>query len=416
MQALGNCFAIVHIHVFISGYVGLVSSDVDIYHQIFNNYNRHIRPFSTVDQVVNVKVHFSLIMISEVNEQKQTLTFRGSFSLNWIDDQIRNNTNGSSDVLLSNPNEIWMPDLGLLNSATTFNVITSSNAHAAIFPNGKIRWNPEGLFTTTCAISPMLYPFDIQTCDVTISAWFTNVHCQQLELQNTDEKFLQKTFDTLNIHTEWDLTDAKQVCYNSTGDNPYQIFSRCKFSLQLTRRSQYFVTHLVLPIIVISLITPFVFLLSESSGERVSYGVTLFLSYSVFMQSVTENLPVTSLEVSYFTLLVQMMFVLSGVQVMIVCILFRIRDSNLSQIISKITCPCRLHKNSVSVQNPSTGDSTKETEEPDHTRGGKPNESCTNTGTDKVCFFWAYIDYILFGFFFTLTSGCIIIFIAKIRG
>ena len=413
-QASANFSAIMIIFIF--GFNGVISSNLDVYNQIFTNYNRHIRPFSTVNQTVPVEVLFSLIMISEVNEQKQTLTFRGTFSLGWTDDQIKKNINVSSDGLLCNPNDIWTPDLGILNSATTFNVITSSNAKAVILSQGRVRWSPEGLFTTTCEISPLLYPFDTQTCDISISAWFSNVYFQTLVLQHIDGTFLQKTAETLHTHTEWDLTDANQVCYNSSGVNPYLVFTHCKFTIQLTRRSQYFVTHLILPLIVMSLITPFVFLLTESSGERVSYGVTLFLSYSVFMQSVTEDLPVTSLEVSYFTVLVQWMFVLSGIQVVIVCVLVRIRDSNLSEIIPKLTCRFRRNKNRVAMHDQSVGKSTEELKEANHSNEHNSDDVYEHDDIDKVCWFWTYIDYVMFGFFFTLTFGSIIIFIAKTRG
>ena len=407
-----NLFAIINIAIY-----GLVSSNVDLYNKIFNNYNPNLQPFSTVNQPVHVEVYFSLIMISEVNEQKQTLKFRGSFSLAWVDDTIRDNMNGTSEVLLCDPNDVWTPDLGILNSATTFNVITPSTATVAILTGGLIRWNPEGLFTTTCKISPLMYPFDTQICDITISAWFAPISSQTMYLAYIDETFLQKTIQTLKKHTEWDLTDANQYCFNQSDDSPYIVFSRCTFTIQLERRSQYFVTHVLVPLIVMSLITPFAFLLTEASGERVSYGVTLFLSYSVFMQSVTEDLPVTSLEVSYFTVLAQMMFVLSGIQVVIVCILIRVRNSKLSQIISKLTCPVRQNKVEVVLQDPIefVDDSTKGANDEENP-SDISNSADINSDKDTVCWLWTYIDYIMFCFFFILTFSCIIFFIGKTIG
>ncbi len=84
---------------------------------------------------------------------------------------------------------------------------------------------------------------------------------------------------------------------------PLDAFGRqnvccCILSLQyymvLERKSRYSVINVLLPIVLLSLMDLLVFWLPAESGEKVSLGITVLLSFSVFLLVVDERMPRTS--------------------------------------------------------------------------------------------------------------------------
>ena len=64
--------------------------------------------------------------------------------------------------------------------------------------------------------------------------------------------------------------------------------------MELERKSQYTIINVLIPIILLSIMDLLVFWLPPESGEKVSLGITVLLSFSVFLLVVDERLPRTS--------------------------------------------------------------------------------------------------------------------------
>ena len=62
----------------------------------------------------------------------------------------------------------------------------------------------------------------------------------------------------------------------------------------LKRKARYTVVNVVTPITLLSVMDLLVFWLPPESGEKVSLGITVLLSFSVFLLVVDERLPRTS--------------------------------------------------------------------------------------------------------------------------
>jgi hypothetical protein len=67
-----------------------------------------------------------------------------------------------------------------------------------------------------------------------------------------------------------------------------------KFTLSLKRKYSYYLMNMILPVIVLALMAPFVFILPVESGEKMGYCLTILLSLSVVMTLVSESIPPTS--------------------------------------------------------------------------------------------------------------------------
>ena len=62
----------------------------------------------------------------------------------------------------------------------------------------------------------------------------------------------------------------------------------------MERKSRYSVINVLVPIVLLSLMDLLVFRLPPESGEKVSLGITVLLSFSVFLLVVDERMPRTS--------------------------------------------------------------------------------------------------------------------------
>ena len=67
-----------------------------------------------------------------------------------------------------------------------------------------------------------------------------------------------------------------------------------QFSLALKRKSQYSIINVIVPIVLLSIMDLLVFWLPPESGEKASLGITVLLSFSVFLLVVDERMPRTS--------------------------------------------------------------------------------------------------------------------------
>ena len=73
---------------------------------------------------------------------------------------------------------------------------------------------------------------------------------------------------------------------------PILYFNR--FTIYMRRKPLYYVMNIMLPCLMLSLLDLLVFCLPPESGEKVSLGITVLLSFSVFLLVIADNVPQTS--------------------------------------------------------------------------------------------------------------------------
>merc|ERR1711997_1078917 len=69
------------------------------------------------------------------------------------------------------------------------------------------------------------------------------------------------------------------------------------FVIKIRRRTLYYFFNLIVPCVLIASMAVLGFTLPPDSGEKLSLGVTVLLSLTVFQQSISDAMPVTSLQI-----------------------------------------------------------------------------------------------------------------------
>ena len=71
---------------------------------------------------------------------------------------------------------------------------------------------------------------------------------------------------------------------------PFQVYLK----LNLRRKYTFYFMYILLPCIMLSTVLLMMFILPAESGEKVSLGVSILVSFSVFLLIVSEKVPDTS--------------------------------------------------------------------------------------------------------------------------
>uniref|UniRef100_A0A8D3DTE6 Neuronal acetylcholine receptor subunit alpha-7 n=1 Tax=Scophthalmus maximus TaxID=52904 RepID=A0A8D3DTE6_SCOMX len=259
-----------------------------LYQDLMTGYNSLERPVSDDTQVLTVNFGLSLMQIMDVDEKNQVLTTNIWLQLFWDDHYLKWDPveyPGVTNVRFPD-HLIWKPDILLYNSAEER---FDATFHTNILVNhsGSCNYIPPGIFKSTCRIDVRWFPFDIQKCELKFGSWTYGGW-------SLDLKLLEADTSSYVANGEWDLVEVvgqknerSYVCC----EEPYPDVT---FTIVMRRRTLYYGLHLLIPCVLISTLALLVFLLPADSGEKISLGITVLLSLTVFMLIVAEIMPATS--------------------------------------------------------------------------------------------------------------------------
>uniref|UniRef100_A0A672GSX6 Neuronal acetylcholine receptor subunit alpha-7 n=1 Tax=Salarias fasciatus TaxID=181472 RepID=A0A672GSX6_SALFA len=259
-----------------------------LYHDLMVNYNRLERPVHNDSAPIVVDLGLTLLQIIDVDEKNQVLITNAWLQLYWTDIYLSWNPESYPGVqnLRFPSNLVWVPDILLYNSAderfdATFHTNVLVNA------SGACQYIPPGILKSTCYIDVRWFPFDVQKCDLKFGSWTHNGWLLDLQMMDVD-------ISTYIPNGEWDLVGVpskRNELYYECCKEPYPDVT---FTVTMRRRTLYYGLNLLIPCVLISGLALLVFLLPADSGEKISLGITVLLSLTVFMLLVAEIMPATS--------------------------------------------------------------------------------------------------------------------------
>jgi hypothetical protein len=189
---------------------------------------------------------------------------------------------------------------------------------------GDIAWWPYQMFQTRCEIDVMYFPFDIQTCELIFSIWSHDISMAYL----LPGEILSYEYHKNGI---WTLLSNKVI----QGLDITQQFNRLRFSSTIQRKYKFYLWNLICPLILLGLLKICAFFIPAQSGEKVSFAITLFLSYGVFVNFITSSLPENSDSVSLVCVYTETELALATLLVFITTVQVKICNRDHRQELSK---------------------------------------------------------------------------------
>ncbi|KAM7430993.1 Neuronal acetylcholine receptor subunit alpha-7 [Porites harrisoni] len=258
---------------------------------ILKDYNEKARPILKETDVVKVFIDIALPQLMKVDEKEEVITTNVWMRQFWNDPRLswkKSEFENISQVII-NPKKAWLPDVVLLNSAEEVTDGRGNAARLVVKYDGNVSWLNPVIFTSSCEIDITFFPLDDQTCDLKFGSWSYN--SDFLDVYPRREG---ADLSSYVENGEWilsDVTSKRSVLEYDCCDGK---FPDVTYRLELRRRTLFYMMNFILPCVLIAVLTLLVFLLPPESGERMSFGVTVLLSFTILLLMLMAKLPATS--------------------------------------------------------------------------------------------------------------------------
>ena len=278
----------------------------ELYDELMRNYDKRIRPRMRMSDIVNVSISFSVTGILSFDTASQIINIWGYFFIRWTDELMVWNPylyDGISKMQFP-INQIWTPTLLIASSVDGVTEINNDIDKVTCMPNGYMIWAPEGTYKVHCDVNIKYYPFDKQSCEVLV--YVSDDFASEVDLVNPTADI---NYGYLRKNSAWKLENIgwkKQILSD---------VSMISFYVQLDRRRDFIVYTMIAPLVLLSVLNVGVFAVPVDSGEKGSIAVTIFLSYGVFISTISDELPHNSLNLSYMLIYILLLLLLSVVAV-----------------------------------------------------------------------------------------------------
>lgn len=223
-----------------------------------------------------------LVAINDVDEVEQKITTTAYMKIVWPDSFMTWTPSDYGNITeFTVPQEdIWKPDLALANAYDSISGLGDSFMYLTITYDGNITWEPFQVFESTCSLDMTYFPFDRQICDIQLVTWSST--SDMISIVPGNDGFNKDAYEE---NANWYLSRV------STFDSSTNGTSGLSFSMSIARKPIYYLLNFMIPIVLLSVLNNFVFILPCDSGEKSGYAMVLFLSFAIFLLIVTEIMP-----------------------------------------------------------------------------------------------------------------------------
>lgn len=246
---------------------------------LFRDYDNVIMPKLRHDDVMNVTVRFIPRGITDFNEVAGQISVAMGVDIRWVDEYLRWNSSayGGLDHLVLPEDRVWIPNLSIANPSDRIPIFPEDPFSVRIYSMGLAILIKGGTVRCTCKPNLRYYPFDVHSCNV---KFITLDHVFNEILLVPELKL-----DVYENYGEWDLFDSV------VDSNFFDLFSCAVYKFKIKRRPEFSILTVCIPILCLGLLNACVFLIPPECGERISYAITVLLSFAVFMTIVSTVMP-----------------------------------------------------------------------------------------------------------------------------
>ncbi|XP_046574632.1 neuronal acetylcholine receptor subunit alpha-7-like [Haliotis rubra] len=259
---------------------------------------------------LNITIDFNLGTLVDLNEKDQSLTLDGWLDVDWTDPRLAWSVSeyNTTEVCFKQK-QTWLPSLVITNTLKERKVMGYDDLLLYVSHDGHVTWYPGDIYKTRCMVDVTSFPFDYQTCTISVGLWLSN---DKVRLQVSPDRSEEITSDKPN--SEWEIVKLSKHVRND----------EVEIVINMRRYPSYYVLNLLLPVMFISSLIPFAFALPMEKGDRVSFTMSVVLSLVVFLTLLGDTLPKTSLQISILSIYITTLLGISVLSVVMVILILKI--------------------------------------------------------------------------------------------
>ena len=245
---------------------------------------------------MQVNISLGLINIKEFDLSSGSLVSTGYLQISWYDElMVWNPATFGGIKKLNIPNDYnWRPGLAFSKSTEQESLTTSTVfATTLVSNNGKVVLVTGGHFQTICELDTTQYPFDKHSCNYEIIS--TNYDSEEIMLHSPLRKI---NLDHYIENGEWYIQDTVSIPGTITDTTISIPISTLSDIIYIKRRPAFVIMHAAGPLFLVDTLCIVVCLVPVDSGERISFSVTVFLSFVFLSGTIVAEMPRNSLKLT----------------------------------------------------------------------------------------------------------------------
>ncbi|XP_075244472.1 acetylcholine receptor subunit beta-like 2 isoform X2 [Convolutriloba macropyga] len=207
--------------------------------------------------------------------------------LHWMNEKVSWDPGEYEDtkrVDFTEKSDMWMPDTVFYNQIDGYPLTKELMAPYRVLHTGETYFSQSIRSSFLCPLDARYFPFDEHVCSLKFGPWTYNTEDCDVEAIRLSRSFLLP-------NTVWEVLDLKSQHVMEDYGEGIGNYSAIIYSVNVRRRSQFYVANVIVPSVAISYLTVFNFIIPCEAGEKISYGVTIFLSQTVNLMLVAELMP-----------------------------------------------------------------------------------------------------------------------------
>ncbi|XP_051988399.1 5-hydroxytryptamine receptor 3A-like [Xyrauchen texanus] len=273
-----------------------------------------LRPVYNWRTPTEVFVDLFVTSITEVNEKAQSFSTQVTILRGWVNEFTLWNPKDFCGIKFCTirKDSIWTPDIGIIESIKT-EYARLESPYVQLLSLGIALTSDTLALTTACKMNLYLFPFDIQSCTLTLQSALYSV--EELNISPySDASFLtlnsQKAFQTQG---EWELLSINTSEANISSNQNTQ--DQLTYKITIKRRPLLYIVNFLIPVFYFLVLDVASFFM-DGGGEKLSFKVTLLLSISVLLLILNDMLPSTANEIPLIGTYCSVIFTLIGISIL----------------------------------------------------------------------------------------------------
>ncbi|XP_073653574.1 acetylcholine receptor subunit beta isoform X4 [Tursiops truncatus] len=243
--------------------------------KLFSGYDSSVRPAREVGDRVGVSIGLSLAQLISLNEKDEEMSTKVYLDLEWTDYRLSwdPEEHEGIDSLRITAESVWLPDVVLLNN-NDGNFDVALDISVVVSSDGSVRWQPPGIYRSSCSIQVTYFPFDWQNCTMVFSSY--SYDSSEVSLQTglgPDGQERQEVHiheGTFIENGQWEIIHKPSrliqppVDPRGGGERRREAVT---FYLIIRRKPLFYLVNVIAPCILITLLAIFVFYLPPDAGS-----------------------------------------------------------------------------------------------------------------------------------------------------
>lgn len=291
------------------------SNRSELFKNVINKVDPDIAPFESALTSTYVTISVYVMSIAEVDEKQQTFSGAYLVMLGWGDSRLSWDPKmyGNISSVQVKAEKLWYPtSVCMYNEIGNDKCFDAKDKQLTVYSYGSVLYTTYLDSVSQCKIDVTKYPFDTQFCGLAMGN--SNFGTEFLTFNEEYSSFL---LQYLQPNEVWDIKNhtyyVNNVFISALNSTQQQIY----FFLQVDRKAFYVVVSTLLPVIILSVLNLFCFVVPIESGEKMGFAMAIFLTFAVFLTIINDSMPKSSDVIPYFTIYLLTQLVISGLVVVL---------------------------------------------------------------------------------------------------